>query len=318
MRKQGKANAIGRQESATQATKINQTTNLKNTTMKHNPYRPAAIAALLSAIALTATAQPTAEGKQTDTYVQMEKIQNTRDLAGLTTPDGQQIQPGRLYRSGNPAFATPADIEKLKAMHLDVVLDFRAASEKKPAEQAFASQFPWQADPVLAGNLSPEAIIPMLKRSTPAQMHQFMVSLYRQFPSDYQPQFGRFLKLAEEDKTILYHCTAGKDRTGFATVLLLSALGVDRATVIANYLESNRYNATGNAQATAQLQKIGIAPDVLAPLLAVDPDYIGAAMEVIDQQYGGMQHYLVDVLHVNTAKIRQNYLEATPSVTANP
>jgi protein-tyrosine phosphatase len=143
-----------------------------------------------------------------------------------------------------------------------------------------------------------------------------MISLYRQFPGAYQAQFGRFLKLAEDDKTILYHCTAGKDRTGFATVLLLSALGVDRATVIANYLESNRHNAAGNAQATAQLQKIGVAPEVLAPLLTVDPDYIGAAMEVIDQQYGGMQHYLVNVLHINLEKIRANYLEAgTQSAT---
>ncbi len=86
--------------------------------------------------------------------------------------------------------------------------------------------------------------------------------------------------------------------------------------MIANYLESNRYNAAVNAQATAQLQKIGVAPDVLAPLLAVDPDYIGAAMEVIDQQYGGMQHYLVDVLHVNVEKIQQNYLEPATHAAA--
>ncbi|SIO70526.1 protein tyrosine/serine phosphatase [Burkholderia sp. GAS332] len=290
--------------------------------MNLKTYRTAALGALLTAIAITAPAQPAATGKtnpNTDTFIPMEKIQNTRDLAGLTTKDGRQIQPGRLFRSGNPAFATPTDIAKLKAMHLDVILDFRAESEKKPTEQTFASQFPWQADPILAGNLSPEAVIPMLKRSTPAQMHQFMVSLYQQFPSTYQAQFARFLKLAEDNKTILYHCTAGKDRTGFATVLLLSALGVDRATVIANYLESNRYNTAGNAQATAQLQKIGVAPDVLAPLLAVDPDYIGAAMEVIDQQYGGMQHYLVDVLHVNMEKIQQNYLEpATHAAATNP
>lgn len=278
--------------------------------MQAKTYRTAALGAVLAAFCITAPAQP-AEANGSDTYIPMEKIQNTRDLAGLATLDGRHILPGRLYRSGNPAFASPADIEKLKAMHLDVVLDLRAASEKKPAEQAFAAQFPWQADPVLAGNLAPEAIIPVLKRSTPAQMHQFMVSLYRQFPSEYQAQFGRFLRLAEDDRTMLYHCTAGKDRTGFATVLLLSALGVDRATIIANYLESDRYNAAGNAHAIAQLQKIGVAPDVLAPLLAVDPDYIGAAMEVIDQQYGGMQHYLVDVLHVNVEKIRANYLGAS-------
>ncbi|WP_176059416.1 tyrosine-protein phosphatase [Paraburkholderia sp. BCC1876] len=257
---------------------------------------------LLLTISISANAHPT------DQYIQLEKIQNTRDLGGIETKDGSQITPHRLYRSGNPSQASKQDIKTLQAMHLDAIVDFRAASEKQPSEKAFAEQFPWQSDPVLAGNLAPSAIIPLLKRSTPEQMHDFMLNLYRQFPSNYQPQFAHFLKLAEDNKTILYHCTAGKDRTGFATVLLLSALGVDRPTTIANYLESNRYNAASNAQATQQLQKLGIAPDVAAPLLTVDPDYIGASMQVIDQQYGGMQHYLVDVLHIDIAKIRANYL----------
>jgi len=263
--------------------------------------------ALLTAASVPAQAQ-TFSTLNSDQPIPLERVQNMRDLGGLITEDGRRILPGRLYRSGNPAFATPADVARLQALHLDIVLDFRADSEKTPAEQAFAALFPWQADPVLAGNLSPAAIVPMLMRSTPVQMHQFMVELYREFPVAYQAQFTRFLKLAESDKTMLYHCTAGKDRTGFATVLLLSALGVDQATVIANYLESNRYNAAGNAQAVAQLHKIGVAPEVAEPLLAVDPDYIGAAMEVIDQRYGGMQHYLVDVLHIDIEQIRRNYL----------
>jgi len=263
--------------------------------------------ALLTAASVPAQAQ-TFSALNSDQPIPLERVQNTRDLGGLITEDGRRILPGRLYRSGNPAFATPSDVARLQALHLDIVLDFRADSEKTPAEQAFAALFPWQADPVLAGNLSPAAIVPMLMRSTPVQMHQFMVELYREFPVAYQAQFTRFLKLAESDKTMLYHCTAGKDRTGFATVLLLSALGVDQATVIANYLESNRYNAAGNAQAVAQLHKIGVAPEVAEPLLAVDPDYIGAAMEVIDQRYGGMQHYLVDVLHIDIEQIRRNYL----------
>jgi protein-tyrosine phosphatase len=272
---------------------------------------PAGAAALpTAASAGVANAQPADAVRDADHFIPMQHVQNLRDLGGIVAANGQRIASGRLYRSGNPALATPEDLQRVKAMHLDVIVDFRAASEKTPAESAFATQFPWLADPVLAGDLSPGAIVPMLKRSTPAQMHAFMVNLYRQFPDHYQPQFARFLKLAEDDRTMLYHCTAGKDRTGFATVLLLSALGVDRADVIANYLESNRYNAAGNARAIAQLQKIGVAPDVAEPLLAVDPDYIGAAMEVIDTRYGGMEHYLTDVLHVDVAKIRRNYLDA--------
>ncbi len=259
----------------------------------------------------SAFAQETVYASNNDHPVPMQNIQNLRDLGGLAAADGKVIAPHRLYRSGNPALGTSADFARLEAMHLDAVVDFRAASEKSPAEAAFGERFTWQADPVLAGDLSPAAIVPMLKRSTPAQMHAFMVGLYRQFPVQYQAQFARFLKLAENDQTLLYHCTAGKDRTGFATVLLLSALGVDRATIVANYLESNRENAAFNAGALVQLRKIGVADDVVMPLLVVDADYIGAAMEVIDTQFGGMQHFLRDVLHVDVDRIRRNYLVGT-------
>ncbi|WGS54011.1 tyrosine-protein phosphatase [Paraburkholderia sp. D15] len=274
-----------------------------------HPSLKKTLATALLATTIQAPAQTQTQTQtSSDHYLPLEKVQNTRDLGGITTPEGSQIKPHRLYRSGNPSSASQTDIAKLQSLKLDTILDFRAESEKQPQESQFGKTFNWQADPVLAGNLAPSAIIPLLKRSTPAQMHDFMVDLYRQFPTQYQPQFRHFLQLAEQNQTFLYHCTAGKDRTGFATVLLLSALGVDRATVIDNYLESNRYNAAGNAQATAQLQKIGVNPEVLQPLLAVDPDYIGAAIQIIDQQYGGMQHYLVDVLHVNVQKIRANYL----------
>lgn len=251
----------------------------------------------------SAHAQEAGRSSDADHVIAMQHVQNLRDLGGLVGAGGMIVAPHRLYRSGNPALGTPADFAQLEALHLDAVVDFRAASEKASAEAVFGERFPWRADPVLAGDLSPAAIVPMLRRSTPAQMHDFMVGLYRQFPVDYQPQFARFLKLAEADQTLLYHCTAGKDRTGFATVLLLSALGVDRATVIANYLESNRVNAGYNARALEQLRKIGVAGDVAQPLLDVDADYIGAAMEVIDTRYGGMQRYLRDVLHVDVAKI---------------
>lgn len=253
-------------------------------------------------------AQETFSAPDIDHPIHMQHIQNLRDLGGLVAADGKVIAPHRLFRSGNPALGTDADFVRLEAMHLDAVVDFRAASEKTPAEAAFGERFPWRADPVLAGDLSPAAIVPILKRSTPAQMHAFMVDIYRQFPEQYQAQFARFLKLAEDDQTLLFHCTAGKDRTGFAAVLLLSALGVDRATIVANYLESNRENSVFNANALAQLQKIGVAPDVARPLLDVDADYIGAAIEVIDVRYGGMQRYLRDVLHADVDRIRRNYL----------
>ncbi|MFC5472666.1 tyrosine-protein phosphatase [Paraherbaspirillum soli] len=244
-------------------------------------------------------------------YIPFERIQNTRDLGGHLAHDGRRIRAGRLLRGGNPGLASAADIATLKSFKLDVVLDFRAPGEKQPAEQAFAEIFHWIADPVLVGNLSQETVLPMLKNGSAETSRQFMIDFYRDFPRRYQAQFKRFLTLAEQNKTMLYHCTAGKDRTGFASVLLLSALGVDHAAIIANYLESNHYNAAGNAQVLAQIAEAALPSEVVAPLLMVDAAYIEASLQVVEDDYDGMDHYLRQVLGIDLERIRRNYLEPT-------
>lgn len=141
-----------------------------------------------------------------------------------------------------------------------------------------------------------------------------MIAFYRDFPLQYQAQYKRFLQLAEQNYNILYHCTAGKDRTGFASLLLLSALGIERSAIIADYLESNRNNAAGNTQVMAQVEKFGLPGAAMAPLLLVEPAYLDAAQQVIDENYGGMRHYLERVLEIDVALIRANYLEPASAV----
>ena len=246
------------------------------------------------------------------TYVSMhgviafDAIQNTRDLGVYLAADGRRIQARRLLRGANPGLASVADIAKLKSYQLDLVLDFRSEAEKQAAEAPFAAAFAWIADPVMVGNLTQETLLPLLRNGSAEHSRQFMLDFYRAFPVNYQAQFGRFLRLAEQGKTMLYHCTAGKDRTGFASALLLSALDVEHATIVADYLESNRHNAS--AKVLAQLFKADLAPEIMRPLLNVEAAYLEAALTVIDEEYGGMAHYLRQVLDVDVERIRRNYL----------
>jgi len=237
-----------------------------------------------------------------------EALRNTRDLGGYQAADGRRIVMGRLLRGANPGMASAADIDRLKNYRLDVVLDFRTEAEKHAAETAFASSFNWISDPVMVGNLSPQVLQPILKSGDPEDSRQFMIDFYRAFPVRYQPQFRRFLQRAEQNQTMLYHCTAGKDRTGFASALLLSALGVGHAAIVANYLESNRHNAMANAQVLAQVFKVELPPQLVAPLMTVEAAYLDAALAVIDEEYGGMERYLRQVLDIDTERIRDNYL----------
>ena len=178
-----------------------------------------------------------------------EKLNNTRDLGGMTTVTGERIKPGRLIRSGRLCLANEADRELL-ARTVSVVVDFRGERE--------ATENP---DPVIPGveyfhlpifrerqvgvtreeESDREAV--RLPFEDPEAALGVMCEIYANFVADEFPisQYRRFLDIVLEDheKAILWHCTAGKDRTGFASVIVQELLGVDRSTVTADYLLTN-------------------------------------------------------------------------------
>ncbi|WP_246173991.1 tyrosine-protein phosphatase [Paraburkholderia hayleyella] len=242
------------------------------------------------------------------TDLPFERIGNLRDLGGLSAVDGQTIQKGRLFRSANPGLASPADIARLQTFGLDVVVDFRTPEERSADEAPFAAAFVWLLEPVLGGNLSPVQLLPILKHSTPQDTEAMMTGFYRELPVAYQAQFKALLTLGEQNRTLLYHCTAGKDRTGFATALLLSALGVAREAIFEDYLKSNRSNAATDSVMGERVAAAGLDPAVVQRLLSVQADYLQAALDVIDAQYGGIERYLRDTLQADVAALRRNYL----------
>ncbi|MCA3184909.1 tyrosine-protein phosphatase [Cupriavidus sp. EM10] len=238
----------------------------------------------------------------------LETIANARDLGGLVGHAGRRIRQNRLYRSANPALGCAADLDKLHALQLDIVVDFRSTGEKSPAEDAFGERFEWLAVPVLDGTMSMDVLLPRLRASNAAQMHGFMLDVYRDFPVRYRQAFGTFLRHAEAGKTLYYHCTAGKDRTGFASLLLLGALGVSQDDIVANYLESNHWNQRFNERMLAGVGQIGVTADAMLPLLEVRPEYIEASMDAITATYGSLERFLADDLGVDVAVLRDHYL----------
>jgi len=241
--------------------------------------------------------------------LELETISNARDLGGLAARAGRRVKHGKLYRSANPALACAADLDRLHALALDIVVDFRSAGEKSPAESVFGQRFQWLAVPVLDGTMSMDVLMPRVKASSPAQMHAFMVDVYRDFPVRYGDAFGAFLRHAEAGKTLLYHCTAGKDRTGFASLLLLGALGVAQDDIVANYLESNHWNAGLNERILASVGQYGVSADVMKPLLDVRPEYLEASMDAIAKRYGSIEGFVGDYLKIDLDRLRGHYLD---------
>lgn len=269
------------------------------------------IAFLLSVAAPTALAQAEGVGTAalTGTALPLENIHNLRDLGGLQSRDGRRVRAGRLFRSANPGLASQADIARLQTLGLDRVIDFRAPQEKSAEEGGFADSFDWLALPVLEGSISFQELLPRLQGGTRQDMDDFMLQAYRDFPVRYQAAFAAFMKEAETGRTLLYHCSTGKDRTGFATLLLLSAFEVPAELILANYLESNHWNQRLIQGLLARLAPLGIAAEVAMPLLEVRAGYLEASLQTIEQEWGSTADFLRKALSVDVERLQANYLE---------
>ncbi len=236
-------------------------------------------------------------------------MQNFRDIGGIETIDGRKVKRGFLFRSGVLSKAGPEDMKLLKNLQIRKLIDFRSEEEKdgRPiVENDGAELIPI---PVENGAFTKEKITAMLASGDKAAFDNMLIEVNRSFVTDFSHEFSMFLKHLEEGKPTLFHCTAGKDRTGYATMLLLSALGVDRETIIADYMASNEYLAETIEQTIAFANATGKNGELLRPLMTVKREYIEAAWELIDEQYGSIGTYLSEKLKTDTEKLKNLYLE---------
>ncbi len=174
-----------------------------------------------------------------------EGIENVRELGGLERADGAAVRQGVLFRTGKLSEATDGDIERLKDIGLCAVMDFRDIGESRRSpdrEVPGAVYYHLPALPDL-GKLFTKS--PRDESYTPQEVHNEFHSLYRYLalsPESHEA-YARFFEilLASEGRPVLWHCTQGKDRTGVAAMLLLTALGFERETILREYMLTNEY-----------------------------------------------------------------------------
>ena len=272
---------------------------------------PNQISSLLSGVTSAEVSQTSQafEAAPTSPLLPFDNIHNLRDLGGLRSRDGRRVRAGRLFRSGNPGMASAADIVRLRALGVEEVIDFRSSEEKSVEEGGFANAFNWLALPVLEGSMSMNELVPRLRNATWKEMDDFMLQVYLDFPIKHRSAFGRFMKQAETGRALLYHCSTGKDRAGFATFLLLSALDVAPDAILANYLESNHWNRRLVQGLRARLEQLGVSPEVAMPLLEVRSGYLQASLQKIEQEWGSTARFLSDALALDVQRLREHYLE---------
>ena len=225
---------------------------------------------------------------------------NFRDLGGYTGQGGQTVKWRRLFRSDHLAGLTPADQSVLSDLGVTRALDFRGAAESA----AYAYALPGVAYHPLV--IEPTVVQRALelqrtgRQLTAQDAVVLMQDTYRGFVHDNAPRFAELFRLLlASDTPTVFHCTAGKDRTGFAAALILLALGVPRDVVMHDYLLTNSLYRRPEGMGSH-------APEeVLAVLWRVQEEFLNAALHKVDDEFGGVVPYLVDVLGVDAAAQRE-------------
>ncbi len=217
----------------------------------------------------------------------LQGASNFRDLGGYRSADGRRVRRGQIFRSDHLAGLTSEDLARLASLGIGHSLDFRGAAEcaATPYDIPGVQRVALTIEPTVIARM--QALVAQGVVPTAEETVELMRETYRDFVNRNADTYGRFMKhLLEQPTPQVFHCTAGKDRTGFAAALVLSALGVDRATIEHDYLLTNQLY-----KRDARLEGQG-HPHVMKVLWQVQPEFLHAAFEAVDAQHGGMTDYL--------------------------
>lgn len=229
----------------------------------------------------------------------IEGAYNVRDLGGYSAANNKTVKWRKVIRSGDLHLLTDNDLAYLNEIPLRTYIDFRDAQEIALApDKTPASVINQKLLPISTGDIiSMEAITPELAETA-------LVDANRYFVRENQETYKEFFRILmnEEDTPLLFHCSAGKDRTGFGAALFLASLGVDRKLIIDDYLLTNKYLKDKYTDIVAKMP-------ALKPLFEVRKEYILAAFEVIDNEFGGIENYLTNQLDVDLKRMRELYTE---------
>ncbi len=260
-------------------------------------------------------AQLPPEQRAAHRLLNFEGIANFRDLGGYANEQGQQVKWGVLYRSGTFAHSSRADLQGLQQLQLATLIDFRSGGEKEeePNQLPQPASFTVVEIPTLdEGN---KALVgEVMERVESGNFDgfdpdQFMLTANRQFATEFTPQFRQFIHtvLDAGGKPVVWHCSAGKDRTGFASAILLRVLGVPQETVMRDYMESKQHalEARKNQLLLLRVFKGEEAADKLAIMMGVEEAWLRAAFAEIDAQWGSFDNYIREGLQLSDGDIAQ-------------
>ena len=239
--------------------------------------------------------------------VPLSGASNFRDLGGYTGYGGQTVAWRKLFRSDHLGLLTSEDIAQINSLKVARVLDFRGATERTAQVCAIpdARVHSLAIEPTVV-----QAIQALLGEGRGIRLEDavdLMQQTYRAFVHDNSPRFAElFAHLLEDDAPMVFHCTAGKDRTGFAAALILRALGVSESVVMQDYLLTNelfRPPELVGSYAPVEVRNV---------IARVQAGFLEAAFEAVNSSHGSVEQYLEKAMRLDSKqqqRLRALYLQ---------
>lgn len=240
------------------------------------------------------------------------RITNFRDLGGMAADGGKHVRPHRLLRSGQLVGLDQESAQTLTGEYgLSRVVDFRRPFEiqEDPDDDIKGVSF---TNIDLLGMIGARntSLDDFASLGSVAKVNDHMLGTYHDMVLNPGAQrgFGQFLDLVLDNSSgaTLFHCFAGKDRTGFAAALILSLLQVDDEQIMADYMKTNQERVVANTALVSRFRAKGYdqeSLDALAVALYVKKEYLEYAFELIFSQYGDVCSYARQALGFSRGKI---------------
>jgi len=223
--------------------------------------------------------------------------------------DGRKVRPGLLYRSGDFHDLSQEDREKLEGMGLYSIIDFRSVREKtrRPDEEIRTVR---EIIPIEIHDAARDMAERLMAKGDGKALETVLIGDYIRMVHIHQDDFRKFFRVlaTTENLPLVYHCVAGKDRTGLATVFLLTALGAGMADIRENYMETNIRMRGVTDRIIRRATEDGMKGEILRPLLEVRKEYLDAALAEIGKFSGSLESYVSEVLQADTEVLRARYL----------
>ncbi len=241
-------------------------------------------------------------------HIDIQGIHNLRDLGGYRTQDGKPIKWRKIFRAGLLGEFDSSEIPKMKALQLQSICDFRTIAEQTNEPDHWYDLATINRFPLPIGEGRVDKLDWLKVDNLGIEKNHYLYKANRSYVVREVHRYKAFFEilLNEDNYPLLYHCTAGKDRTGFATFLLLTALGVDQKTIIEDYLLTNQYMGEFAQRHLDRLtQKLEIDTANIKSIFQAKRIYLQGALDAIEREYQTVDNYLATALNIGEPEIKQ-------------